>query len=84
MTIQEIKDTIRAEVRKLTTWGKVALLAALPFASDIKDTLTQQLPALQPYVPENIYKFMGGAVVVLGIILSLVASHRAVKAANDA
>lgn len=84
MTLDNIITAARAEARKVATWVRVGLLAALPFAGEIHDTLKSGMPDLQPYLPDNIYKFMGGAVVATGLVLSFIASHRAVKAANDA
>jgi hypothetical protein len=78
------KAAILSDLKRWRTWLNMLLLAALPWAAEIKQLLADNLTALQPYLPENVYKFMGGAVVVTGMILSLVASHRAVKAANDA
>lgn len=82
MTLQYLKDVARAELRKLSSWAGTALLIALPWADEIKKTVADNLPALQPYLPENVYKFMGGAVVVAGMVLSIVASHRAIKASR--
>lgn len=82
MNLQHLKDVARAEARKLGLWIKVALLGALPYARDIQQGLAERLPELQPYLPENIYKTMGGAVVAAGIVLSLWRSHQLLKAAQ--
>jgi hypothetical protein len=84
MKLDNIVAAARAEARKAMTWARVGLLAALPFASDIHAALKNGLPDLQPYLPDNIYKFMGGAVVAGGIVLSFIASHRAVRVKDDA
>jgi hypothetical protein len=84
MNLKSLKAAVGIELKKWRTYTATALLAALPFAAEIKAAIADNLPALQPYLPENVYKFMGGAVVVAGIILRLAISFRAVKAANDA
>lgn len=83
MNFRDVKETLKAEARKLRTRVKIALLIALPFAAEIKSTVAANLPALQPYLPENIYKFMGGAVVVASIVLSFATTHRLLKAGNE-
>ena len=83
MKFSNLKAAFWAEVRKLRTAASAALLVALPYAGEIKKLVGDNLPSLQPYLPENVYKFMGGAVVVTGMVLSFIATHRAVKAANE-
>jgi len=82
MTLQHLQDVLRVEARKLTTWAKVALLSALPWTKEIVDALKEHLPELQPYLPENIYKAMGGAVMVAALVLGIWRSHQLVKAAQ--
>jgi hypothetical protein len=84
MTLKNLKTAIQIELRTWRAKVGALLLIALPYGNEIKRTLAEELPALQPYIPENIYKFMGGALVVAGIALRLVVTFRAVKAANDA
>jgi hypothetical protein len=83
MKISDIKEAVKAEARKVLTQAKLALLIALPFAADIKAAVAQQLPALQPYLPDNIYKAMGAAVVITSIVLSVASTHRLLKASNE-
>jgi hypothetical protein len=83
MSLKNLKTAAWAELKKWRTYVSIVLLAALPWAKEIQSELTNSLPALQPYLPDNVYKFMGGAVVVAGMILRLAISFRAVKAAND-
>jgi hypothetical protein len=83
MTLQHLKAAVCVELKRWRTYVSFALLAALPWAREIQSELTNSLPALQPYLPDNVYKFMGGAVVVAGMVLRLAISFRAVKAAND-
>lgn len=83
MTLQHLKTALATEVRKLRTAAGVALIAALPWADEIKSFAANNMPALQPYLPENVYKFMGATVVITPMVLGLVKSYLAVKAAND-
>lgn len=83
MNLQNLKAAVRIEARKWRIRICAVLLGALPWAADIKAAVSANLPALQPYLPENIYKFMGAAVVITGMVLSLMATHRLVKASNE-
>jgi cbb3-type cytochrome oxidase subunit 1 len=83
MNFQHLKAAAIVEVRKWRTSISAALLLALPYAPEIKKVVADNLPSLQPYLPENIYKFMGGAVVVAGMVLSIINTYRLVKAANE-
>lgn len=83
MSLQHLKTTAAIWLRQKRTAIGAALLMALPYAADIKQLVGANLPALQPYLPENIYKAMGAAVVVTGMVLSFIGTHRLVKAANE-
>jgi hypothetical protein len=72
-----LKAAIRAELRKISTWANATLILMLPWADTIVATISSDLPMLQPYLPENAYKFMGGAVVVVNMLRSVWASHKA-------
>lgn len=71
-----LRTTLRAELRKVSTWVCAGLLAALPYADDIMLAVAEHMPALQPYLPENIYKAMGAAVVAANILRSVYTSHK--------
>lgn len=71
-----IGTTLRAEARKLSTWLYAGLLAALPYADDIMLAIGEHLPSLAQYLPENIYKAMGAAVVGANILRSIYTSHK--------
>lgn len=62
---QNFKMKIRGAVRSFTVMVNVAFLAALP----LYDEAVKALPDLQPYIPENIYRKVGVAVVVINILL---------------
>lgn len=76
MTLARLKAAVSAELKRAATWVSVALLAALPYADDIMMALAEHLPALQPYLPENIYKVMGALVVAANILRSVYTSHK--------
>lgn len=63
-----IKDRIIAAWRLAGVWLNAMLLAAFPFASDIMQAINDYLPSLAPYLPANVYKWVGFAVVVANII----------------
>lgn len=62
-----IKDRIAAARHSAGIWVNAALLAAFPFASDIMQGVNDYLPNLAPYLPANVYKWVGFAVVVMNI-----------------
>lgn len=76
--MKKLKEWLKAMRSSVTVWLNGVLLAALP----VFDLLRDQLPAMQEYVPANVYRYMGLTVVILNIVL---ASRRRVKAqaAND-
>ena len=61
-------------------WFNAALLAAFPFADQIIQAVTDNLPALAPYLPPNVYKAVGVAVVVLNLVRSAQRAHAAARA----
>lgn len=48
------------------------LLAAFPFADQIVSVIAANLPAAAAYLPANVYKWVGLAVVVFNIVRDLV------------
>lgn len=72
----KIVTTVRAELRKFSNLVWLALLGTLPYADDIMLALSEHLPALSPYLPENVYKFMGASVVAANILRSVYLSHK--------
>lgn len=63
--LEKIKAKLSALREDLEKWLNVAFLAALPVYEVFKDSL----PDLQAYLPDNIYKCVGIAVVLINIIL---------------
>jgi hypothetical protein len=76
MTLQTLKDTVVAELRRVTTWVNATLVAMLPFSADIMNAVNTNLPNLAPYLPENIYKAVGFAAVVYNMAASVRRTHR--------
>ena len=60
-------------------WFNAVLLAAFPFTDQIISAVNDNLPALAPYLPPNVYKVVGFAVVVFNLVRS---AQRARKAAQ--
>jgi hypothetical protein len=79
-----LKATLRAEARKLRRWIEVTLLVAFQFSDDIIAFLKLHLVDLQPYMPDNVYKAMGGFVVAASLVFGFLAAHRTVKQAAKA
>jgi hypothetical protein len=76
MTIKSLSGTLSAELSRVTTWINAALIAALPFSSEIMDAVNANLPSLAPYLPENIYKAVGLAAVLFNMAASIKRAHR--------
>jgi hypothetical protein len=53
------------------------LLAAFPFAEQIMSVIAANLPAAAAYLPANVYKWVGFAVVVFNIVRDLVKKAQA-------
>jgi hypothetical protein len=74
-----IQARIRAALRSAGVWFNAVLLAALPFTDAILGAVHDNLPDLAPYLPPNIYKAVGCAVVVFNLIRS---AQRALNASQ--
>lgn len=62
-----ILDQIRAARRSFTAWLNGILLAAWPFADDIIGAVRENLPELSQYLPANVFKAVGLALVIFNI-----------------
>lgn len=58
---------LRGALRSATMWVNGLFLAAYPFADQIVQGVNEYLPALQPYLPENVFKGVGLAVILFNI-----------------
>jgi hypothetical protein len=63
-----IKDRISAWWRSAGDWFNAVLFVAFPFADQIMQGVNDYLPNLAPYLPANVYKWVGLAVVVANIV----------------
>lgn len=70
----------RAWLRSAGVWFNAVLLAAFPFTDQIIQAITDNLPALAPYLPPNAYKAVGIAVVVFNLVRSAQRAHAAAQA----
>lgn len=68
---------VKAWLQFAGVWFNAVLLGIFPFTDQIMQAVNDYLPSLAPYLPENVYKWVGFAVVVANIVR---AAHRARKA----
>lgn len=62
-----MKAKLLGALRSVTIWVNALFLAAYPFASEIAAGLQDAMPTLMEYLPTNIYKGIGIAVVVFNL-----------------
>lgn len=77
-----IIDHIRAICKSFTIWLNAALLIAYPFADSIISGVRDNLPALEPYLPANIFRAVGLALVIYNIVHASRIAAKAAKAAQ--
>lgn len=63
--LQKFFDKLAGSIRSLTVWFNALLLLALPFTNDV----IAQLPVLQQFLPETIYKTIGSLAVGTNLVL---------------
>lgn len=61
-------DHIRAWRRSFTLWLNAILLAAYPFADSIISAVQDNLPSLAQYLPANVFRAVGLALVIYNIV----------------
>lgn len=71
----KINDRLRAARRSATVWWNAALLAAFPFTDQIVQGLNDSLPSMASYMPSNVYKTVGFAVVAFNMIRAIRRAH---------
>ena len=69
----------QAWLRSAGVWFNAVLLAAFPFADQIIGAVNDNLPALAQYLPPNVYKAVGVAVVVFNLVRSAQRAHAAAQ-----
>jgi hypothetical protein len=70
----------KAWLRSAGVWFNALLLAAFPFTDQIVQAVNDNLPGLAPYLPPNVYKAVGFAVVVFNMVRTMQRAHRAAQA----
>ena len=60
-------DKLRGAFHSVTIWVNGAFLALFPFADALIQGLHDNLPELGGYIPANVFKVIGVAVVVFNI-----------------
>lgn len=71
---------LKAWAQSATVWFNAALLAAFPFTDQIMGVITDNLPALAPFLPPNVYKVVGYAVVVFSMVRAMKRARAAATA----
>lgn len=64
----KILDHARAMRHSFTVWLNTLLLAAYPFADSIIGGVRDNLPDLAPYLPANVFRAVGLALVIYNIV----------------
>lgn len=60
--------SIAASVKRGVVWCNAMLLAVFSFTGDIAEALNTYLPGLAPYLPPDVHRWIGLALVVLNIV----------------
>jgi hypothetical protein len=58
---------------------KILLLFAFPFADQITGAIASNLPIVSPFIPENIYKWVGPLVVLAAVLRDVYKSRQEKK-----
>jgi hypothetical protein len=74
-------DHIRAARKSFTVWLNATLLALYPFADQIIAGVRTNLPDLAQYLPANVFRAVGLALVVYNIVHAARVASQAAKAA---
>lgn len=64
----KIIDRLRAARKSFTVWLNALLLAAYPFADAIIAAIRENLPDLAQYLPANVFRAVGLALVIYNIV----------------
>jgi hypothetical protein len=75
----KIKERVSAALRSAGVWFNAALLTAFPFADQIVQAVNDNLPAMAQYLPPNVYKYVGLAVVIFNMVRSAQRAHQAAQ-----
>ena len=75
-------DHIRAARKSFTVWLNATLLAMYPFADQIILGVHDHLPDLAPYLPGNVFRAVGLALVIYNIVHGARVAAKTAKAAQ--
>lgn len=75
----KIVDHLRVARRSFTVWLNALLLAAYPFADSIIAAVRDNLPDLGQYLPANIFRAVGLALVIYNIVHGARAAAKTAK-----
>lgn len=78
--MKNLKEKLKAWLRSAGVWFNAALLVAFPFTAEIMQCVNDYLPSLAPYLPPNVYKAVGFAVVVFNMVQAMRRAHVAALA----
>lgn len=76
----KIIEHLRAARRSFTVWLNALLLIAYPFADAIIAALRDNLSDLAPYLPANVFRAVGLALVIYNIVHGARAAAKTAKA----
>jgi len=76
----KIIEHLRAARRSFTVWLNALLLIAYPFADAIIAALRDNLSNLAPYLPANVFRAVGLALVIYNIVHGARAAAKTAKA----
>lgn len=76
----KIIEHVRAARRSFTVWLNALLLIAYPFADAIIAALRDNLSDLAPYLPANVFRAVGLALVIYNIVHGARAAAKTAKA----
>lgn len=77
-----ILEHLHAARKSFTVWMNATLLAMYPFADQIIAGVHDNLPDLAPYLPANIFRAVGLALVVYNIVHGARVAAKAARAAQ--
>jgi hypothetical protein len=75
---------LAAWARSAGVWFNVVLLMAVQYTDQIMQGVNENLPALAAYLPPNVYKAVGVAVVVFNLVRAAQRAQRAAQAKGGA
>jgi hypothetical protein len=82
--MKNLKEKLATWLRSAGVWFNAALLFAFPFTAEIMQGVNDYLPSLAPYLPPNVYKAVGFAVVVFNMAQAMRRAHAAALAKGGA